>query len=603
MRLLSAFLFGGLAVAAALPEPAPPPESDAHRDRPDRPPGFPGFGSPGFTSPGFGPPPGFSANLPDLLAAGLAAVPGLSSALPGFSSALLQALINGPPGEKGQLGWVLNGLNSQALQFRIAKAPAVAFQPPSPDVVTQNVLPLIRRPGTSLSRRYISLLRAAPYVAAARTEAHENATPPPPHAAPLADVLDTVYLVPITLGTQRFQHVVDTGSSDTWVIGHDFKCIDPLSGSGSGAGAGLPASTPHTAGSAAAHGPGTGFLPPASCAFGPAYTRATSTTAARLPATARFNISYADGEFLTGTFAAERVTLAGLTLPAQAVAIVDTAYWSGDGHSSGLLGLAYPNLTRAFAPGTWPARPAPYNPLFTSMWQANLTAPLFSLALSRRANAAGVLALGGLPPPPVRWSRTWARAPLEYLTLTLADGSTRRESEYQLYMISAEGFALGPPADEMPAAPTTLATSVRAATPKLSAVRTVPATGTRAPLVPVGTGKTGPTGGAGAGKAGGHKLTRLSAVTQFAVDSGTTLMYTHADLARTVAGLFDPPGWTDASGTVFLVQCGARAPQFSVRIGGVDFWVNGKDMVQDAGGRFKGSGIGGAAEGPICVSA
>ena len=40
-----------------------------------------------------------------------------------------------------------------------------------------------------------------------------------------------------------------------------------------------------------------------------------------------FNISYGSGEFLVGELGYERVTLAGIEVPHQEIALVDNAYW------------------------------------------------------------------------------------------------------------------------------------------------------------------------------------------------------------------------------------------------------------------------------------
>lgn len=61
-----------------------------------------------------------------------------------------------------------------------------------------------------------------------------------------------------------------------------------------------------------------------------------------------FNISYGDGEFLTGILGYEKVTLANITVDRQEIAVVDLAYWNGDNISSGLTGFGYPSLTSAF---------------------------------------------------------------------------------------------------------------------------------------------------------------------------------------------------------------------------------------------------------------
>lgn len=109
----------------------------------------------------------------------------------------------------------------------------------------------------------------------------------------------------------------------------------------------------------------------------------------------------------------EDVTVAGITVKHQEVALVDYAYWEGDGVSSGLMGLAYPLLTSAFK-GTNPtqdslANQVEYNPVFTSMWEEGLVKPVFSLACERNSDS-GYLALGGLPP--VAYTPTFSSTPI-----------------------------------------------------------------------------------------------------------------------------------------------------------------------------------------------
>jgi hypothetical protein len=57
---------------------------------------------------------------------------------------------------------------------------------------------------------------------------------------------------------------------------------------------------------------------------------------------------YGDGEFLTGSVGFETVTAGGLTVTGQEMGVVNKAAWSGDGISSGLMGLAYPRLTSVY---------------------------------------------------------------------------------------------------------------------------------------------------------------------------------------------------------------------------------------------------------------
>lgn len=122
---------------------------------------------------------------------------------------------------------------------------------------------------------------------------------------------------------------------------------------------------------------------------------------------------YADLEFMTGVMGYVTVTVAGITIEHQEVALVNYTYWFGDSVTSGLMGLAYPRLTSAFV-GTNSSvndadKQVPYDPIMTSMIKQGLIEPIFSIALDRDSGE-GYLALGGLPP--VNHSGTFARTPI-----------------------------------------------------------------------------------------------------------------------------------------------------------------------------------------------
>lgn len=138
----------------------------------------------------------------------------------------------------------------------------------------------------------------------------------PPHSGK-ADVISLVegggFAASITVGNQTLQVIVDTGSSDIWVIYPEFKCVDTRS-------------REETAQS--------------ECAFGPAYSVDGNF---RQVEGEYLDIKYADGEILSGVIGTETVTLAGITLN-QTIGLVNYAGWYGDGVTSGLMGLAYPSL-------------------------------------------------------------------------------------------------------------------------------------------------------------------------------------------------------------------------------------------------------------------
>lgn len=139
-----------------------------------------------------------------------------------------------------------------------------------------------------------------------------------------------------------------------------------------------------------------------------------------------FARSYVDGTYVSGYFGFDDVTVGGLTVRHQQLALVNDTYWYGDGETSGLLGLAYPLRTGV------DGNVAQYNPVFTSMWEDGLTQPLFALGLSRdppnttitatatnngsvaaptTGQEASYMAFGGLPPVDYDAS-TWTRTPI-----------------------------------------------------------------------------------------------------------------------------------------------------------------------------------------------
>ena len=161
------------------------------------------------------------------------------------------------------------------------------FSSPSPNVVSQHTLSLKRKTGVrSLSSSYLRAYRA---------QFGEQ---------PITSVeIGEVFLTEIEFGTESFEVVIDTGSSDTWLVEIDFTCVDPAT------------SETRTE---------------EECDFGGTYTR--SATFEQIP-DENFDISYADGEMLVGVVGYESVTLAGIEVPHQEVGVVDLAGWFGDGRS------------------------------------------------------------------------------------------------------------------------------------------------------------------------------------------------------------------------------------------------------------------------------
>lgn len=174
----------------------------------------------------------------------------------------------------------------------------------------------------------------------------------------------------------------------------------------------------------------------------------------------------------------ESVTLAGITVPQQEIAIVNLAAWNGDGFTDGLVGLAYPGITSSFSGMvhlTQPISPIPnphktrkirkikriyrinqctgdnptadnltdpitYTPIFTSMYQQQLIAPLFSIAISRGSaeGPSGYLALGGLPP--VEFTEVYGSSPIQILSV---EGVADLPQFLTYYAITPDGVVYG----------------------------------------------------------------------------------------------------------------------------------------------------------------
>ncbi|CAI7597641.1 unnamed protein product [Penicillium bialowiezense] len=204
----------------------------------------------------------------------------------------------------------------------------------------------------------------------------------------------TVFDAPMKIGNQSFQMLVDTGSSDTYVMQAGYICIDSESNL---------------------------EISQNDCLYGKAYH---SSRTQRRIANETFGIKYGDG-IASGFMAYEQVSLGNVTVKKQKVGIADRSNPMGDGVNSGLLGLAYPSITSAH-PGNqtdnttyWYNR-LPYDPLVNTMYKQGSIEPYFSLALARSPHNqstafGGYLTLGGLPP--VSYSPEFSVVPVEIMDI------------------------------------------------------------------------------------------------------------------------------------------------------------------------------------------
>ena len=214
--------------------------------------------------------------------------------------------------------------------FRLSSTKPQAFKDASPLIVSPHVLSFTKQKSASISQKYLRSIVARSEVNGVFGDASVQ---------PVED--GQVFLTHVTFGTETFNAVIDTGSSDTWLAETGFQCFNITTGAS---------------------------VPEADCLFGSTYTP--SATFSQIP-NENFNITYADGEMLIGIVGIEKVTLAGISVDNQEVGVVQLAGWLGDGVSSGLIGLAFPSITSAYA-GTnpavdGPATQLPYNPVFFNM--------------------------------------------------------------------------------------------------------------------------------------------------------------------------------------------------------------------------------------------
>jgi hypothetical protein len=201
----------------------------------------------------------------------------------------------------------------------------------------------------------------------------------------------------VTLGKSKFKLLVDTGSSDTWVVRTGYRCFDPLDN--------------------------TQFAPTETCDYGAVatYDPSTSSSFSQLK-NETFGATYGAGIAL-GIVGAEDVMLGGITVRGQTIGIADRVTIPGDGINSGILGLGYPFLTSAH-PGTSVANDtislltnkALYDPLLFRMHKQGSIPAWFSLAISRLPHGqttgiGGFLGLGALPD--VKTSGPFVVAPVE----------------------------------------------------------------------------------------------------------------------------------------------------------------------------------------------
>ncbi|KAJ7457963.1 acid protease [Mycena galericulata] len=234
---------------------------------------------------------------------------------------------------------------------------------------------------------------------------------------------DQEYVVNITVGGKYFNVILDTGSSDLWVVKEGFSCFD-LNGTA------VPAST---------------------CDFGPSqFSPADSPTFQTFP-NVTFFVEYGSGEHLRGPAGFDTVTIGGLSVSHQEIGVPDLNAFLGDGVSEGVLGLAFPRLTSMYNSSGYQV---PYDGFFLTAVAQKKSKTLvhFSISLDRPTFAQGendpfdpnlgLLAFGGIAPVPTL--RTATTVPFQGYQLSNSEGvfapSNSTSVEFLWYTIDIDSY-------------------------------------------------------------------------------------------------------------------------------------------------------------------
>lgn len=330
-------------------------------------------------------------------------------------------------------------------------------------------------------------------------------------ASLLSTQYGTTLNVDVTFANQTFKLLVDTGSSDTYVVRNDFVCIDQTTNL---------------------------EIAQADCQHASeAYNQ--SSTYHLIP-NKTFGVQYGNG-IASGVMAYEDVTLAGITVPGQAVGIADHSTPMGDGINTGVLGLAYPSLTSAH-PGNytdnttfWFDREC-YSPLLNTMYERGFIAePYFSIALAHTPRDlstptfGGYLTLGDLPP--VSYNPKFASVPVDILkNIPPSFTSGKRTRSYWAFMVSAVTFGSTSQVDL-----TTTTTS----------------------------------------------MTTNSMEFQVFTDTGNEFSFLPAAVVDPINASFDPPAVYNDTLRAAVVNCNAQPPTFGVQIGDQTFYHEGRDLIYE----------------------
>ncbi|CAJ0542541.1 Ff.00g001300.m01.CDS01 [Fusarium sp. VM40] len=341
-----------------------------------------------------------------------------------------------------------------------------------------------------------------------RHRASEQSNPAPLRATEYG----TIYDVEVQFGNQSFFLLVDTGSSDTWVLETGYQCINSSNNL---------------------------MQPQANCQYASSYNLSSSF---QVKDNQTFGVKYGTG-IAMGMVGYEDLTMGGIKVANQTVGIVNSTNDIGDGLRSGLLGLAYPQLTSAHPGLNYPNDSLIidrdiYDPFLQTMHKQGLVEPWFSLALERLpANTStgdgGYMGLGKLPP--VHHSDEWTTVPVE-ISKSIPKALYKNEKPVLTWWtLTLDAVTWGP----------------ANASSKASSSSTLLTTNT----------------------------TTNSTAFQAVVDSGNPNNVFPVELAEKINAAFDPPAVYNKAMDLFVVDCDAKAPALGVVIGGKTFWHDQRDLI------------------------